>query len=198
MSSAVQKLIHLAAAGSGLSPELLSSPGGFLWWYLDLVNEDGDGLVVIWSFGLPFLPGYASSARRGAPQMPRERPSLNVSVYRGGELDFYLLQEFDPEQVQWHADEDGDRWRFGQSKLHSVAEQGSRFVELDLALDVPGVGETEVKVEVGGPGCCDADGHDPRRVTKELPFHDWTPLLSACPGVARVKVDGIETSIKGR
>ncbi len=195
-------MIHLAQAGSGLSPGLLSEPGGFLWWYLDLVDDNGNGLVVIWSYGLPFLPGYASAARRGTPQMPGDRPSLNVSVYRGGELDFYLLQEFDPEEVQWQADENGDSWRFGRSTLHSTVKGGQRAVKLDLLLDVPTLGErARIVVESRGPGCCNGNGHHPGKrstAAESLSFHDWTPILCACSGTAIIEVGDSRSRISGR
>lgn len=194
-------MIHLAQAGSGLSPGLLSEPGGFLWWYLDLVDDDGNGLVVIWSYGLPFLPGYASAARRGTPQKPGDRPSLNVSVYRKGELDFYLLQEFDPKEVQWQADENGDSWRFGRSTLHSTVEGGQRAVTLDLLLDVPTLGEkARIVVESQGPGCCNGNGHHPGQRTRSesISFHDWTPILCACSGTAVVEVGDSRSRISGR
>ena len=69
----------------------LDVPGGFLWWYVDLVDDHGDGLVLIASFGLPFLPGLLDAARRGAPLAPRERPALSLALYRGGKTSFYVL-----------------------------------------------------------------------------------------------------------
>ena len=65
------------------APEALTAPGGFVWWYLDLTDGAGNGVVLIWSFGLPFLPGYADAARKGQGQSPASRPSLNVAVYKG-------------------------------------------------------------------------------------------------------------------
>ena len=72
-------------------PATLQSSGGFLWWYLDLTDDDGNGMVLIWSFGLPFLPGLASEARAGRPKQPAESPSVNVVLYRNGRADFCLL-----------------------------------------------------------------------------------------------------------
>ena len=72
---------------------LLDARGGFAWWYVDLVDEAGNGVVVIWSFGLPFLPGYASASRAGKGERAGDRPSLNVAVYVRGELAAYVLEE---------------------------------------------------------------------------------------------------------
>ena len=33
----------------------------FSWWYIDVLNEQGDGCVCIFSQGLPFLPASDES-----------------------------------------------------------------------------------------------------------------------------------------
>jgi carotenoid 1,2-hydratase len=194
-------MIHLSPAGSGLSPSLLTRPGGFVWWYLDLVDEKGDGLVVIWSFGLPFLPGYAASARAGQGQLPAQRPSLNIATYRQGALDFYLLQEYDPADVTWTADDDGDTWRFGSSLLTSHQRQDKRTVSLDLHLDLPRHGGlTRITVNGEGPPRRDLDGTSEPSLRQHapLPDHDWTPLLAATTGRATITNNGAEHHIEGR
>lgn len=194
-------LIELSAPGAGLSPRLLSSPGGFLWWYLDLIDDEKNGLVVIWSFGLPFLPGYTHAARVGRPQRPRQRPSLNVSVVRDGTLDFYLLQEFHPREVHWDPTPRGDRWKFGRSRIESFVAAGRRRVTADLHLDVPRCDDVaHVELEASGPGCVDDTGcHDPtRRRCRPIPQHDWTPLLAACRGRAQAMTGDAEITLRGR
>jgi len=52
-------LIELSSAAVAPDPAVLRSPGGFTWFYVDLVDGQGRGATVIWSWGLPFLPGYA-------------------------------------------------------------------------------------------------------------------------------------------
>ena len=60
-------MIPVTPVPPGLADQaLLDVPGGFLWCYLDLVDATGDGLVLVVSFGLPFLPG-GSSARALLP-----------------------------------------------------------------------------------------------------------------------------------
>ncbi len=199
-SSPSRPLLELAPAGSGLSPKLLAAPGGFLWWYADLVAPNGDGLVVIWSFGLPFLPGYANAVRRGDAQLPSQRPSLNVSTYRRGELDFYLLQEFDPSRVQWDTDDDGDDWRFGHSRLSSRAVDGQRTLSLDLRLEVPHLARpARITLSATGPGCRPGDErHRPHwRCETGLPDHDWAPLLAAQRAWADLEIDGQPRRLRG-
>ena len=59
---------------------VVQEPGGFVWWYLDLGDHAGDGVVVIVGFGLPFLPGVEGAGRAGHPVPALERPSVTVSV----------------------------------------------------------------------------------------------------------------------
>lgn len=125
-------MIQLDDASHPLDGAFLQAPGGFAWWYLEIINEKGDGLVLIWSFGLPFLPGYASSARNGSGQRPEHRPSLNVAIYEAGELSFYVLHEFRPEDASWDG---AGRWTFGDTTIEQVDDEGSRFV--DVHLDCP-------------------------------------------------------------
>lgn len=181
--------LQLAPWGAGLSKRLLSVPGAFLWWYVDLVNHRGDGMVVIWSFGLPFLPGYTHGIRRGRPTVPAEVPSLNVASYRGGRADFYLLQRYEPEGVKWQCTPRGDRWRFGASTLRSEVCEHRRMVDIELALDVPAMERpVEVRLCAEGPGVCDGIScHEPSvRLDEPTPGHEWVPLLCACRGRAEL------------
>lgn len=111
--------LHLPATGAG----------GFSWRYLDLVDDQGDGLVLIWGWGLPFLcpPDTAS---------PADHPSINLAVYRGGKVIFYHLESLTPDRV---APIEGG-WRFGDSLLQSrrVADGWA----VDVALDLPIAGST--------------------------------------------------------
>ena len=194
-------LLELSPSGSGISPRLLEARGGFLWWYLDLVDPEGNGLVLIWSYGLPFLPGYASAARRDEAPRAAQRPSLTLSTYRQGELDFYLLQEFHPDEVQWETHDVGDTWRFAGSIIHSDADDQSRSITVDLKLDVP-QHDQPVGFTLGamGPGCRLPDTtHDPSvRRDDNLPDHDWVPLLTGLDASATLSVDGINQYFDGR
>ena len=89
--------------------------------------------VLIWAFGLPFLPKYASQSRLGKGPKPIERPSLNVSIYKEGKLDFYLLQEYDPADC----DATEHHWRFHNSLIlfEQVSERGS--LKIDLNCPIP-------------------------------------------------------------
>ncbi|WP_230470373.1 hypothetical protein [Lujinxingia vulgaris] len=196
----MSNLLHLSPAGSGVHPDLLKSAGGFAWWYLDLIDEKGDGLVCIWSFGLPFLPGYANAARRGQPQLPKHRPSLNLASFKGGKLDFYVLQEFAPEEVFWDAGQEGDRWTFGLSALESVQRGEERVVKLDLHLRMPDGQIATALIEAQGPAVRHS-GQKPdpaHRLIDPLPDHDWTPLLCHARARATLRAHGQTSTFEGR
>lgn len=168
-------LIHLSLPTHRLDPDLLDSNGGFLWWYADAVNEQGDGFVVIWSFGLPFLPGYAAAQRAGRAPTARSRPSLTVCIYQGGKLDFYLLQEYAPEDATW--DHDGC-WKFADSIFESSTIDGQRVLNAQLSMPVPG-SDSKFVAAASIAGVARRRGpNDARNST-----HDWSPLVG--PAVAK-------------
>lgn len=166
-------LITIAPPDPEFGREFLDSPGGFLWWYADLLDAQRSGLVLIWAFGLPFLPGYADRHRHGRSQHPRNRPSLNIAVYEKGELACYLLQEFAAEDAQWQ----GTSWRFGDSRIEERIRDGR--LELDVHLDCPIPGSDERlrgEVVIEGPARLRAAGD------RTAGHHDWSPLVGPSSG----------------
>lgn len=163
---------------------LLDARGGFAWWYVDLVDDAGNGVVVIWSYGLPFLPGYASAARRGAPERPGDRPSLNVAAYAGGKLIGYVLEEYPPDQAWWR---EGDaEWCFGRSRIVSALSGGRRFVDISLDCAVPGSSERLVgQVRVEGAVCRSPSPAE--AALAETSPHRWTPLVGLAHGTASLR-----------
>jgi carotenoid 1,2-hydratase len=60
--------------------------GGYVWWYIDALSDDGlHGLTLIAFVGSVFSPYYAWARRRGAPD-PVNHCALNMALYgpRGG------------------------------------------------------------------------------------------------------------------
>ena len=77
-----------------------SANQGFVWWYLDLVGEDGSGIVIIWGLRNPFLPVSYSGALG---------PSVSIVIYERGQKVFNLHQVHEDEQY----DQKGYRWTVG-------------------------------------------------------------------------------------
>lgn len=62
------------------------APGGYAWWYLDALSDDGrHGLVVIAFIGSVFSPYYAwSRSRQGGLADPQQHVAINVALYTPG------------------------------------------------------------------------------------------------------------------
>lgn len=195
-------MIALCSADHAPDPAVLHSPGGFTWFYVDIVDERGLGATVIWSWGLPFLPGYAGAARSGRPELPITRPSVNVVIYEQGRERFYLLSELPPEQCEWSAD--GRSWRLGRSTFRwtdtPAADGGAPTRELlaclDLALPTGGraTGELRIRGRLrrDPEGGSDAGGDDPAGA------HHWTPMIAAATASLDLKTPAGRLRVAGR
>lgn len=157
-------------------PEAAMDGPGFAWWYVDLVDDAGNGVVVIGAFGLPFLPGLASADRRGDPTPAHRRPSLNVAVYRNHQRLAYVLQEYPAEDCAWQQGQQ----RFGRSWVRSVVENGQCAVDITLDLDIPG-SPHRLTGHVRGQGAV------PQHAAAEQGPHGWTVLASG-PGDVDVRM----------
>lgn len=198
-------MIELSSADRPPDPAVLTSPGGFTWFYVDLVDDQGRGATVIWSWGLPFLPGYVQAARVGRPQLPINRPSVNVVVYSGGRERFYLLSELPAEDCDW--DPDGRSWRLGDCVFEwtdTGSDPGSdgpraaptRTLQASLDLALPTGGRVTGRLRVSGKlrrDCPDgATSADPAST------HLWTPMLAATRGCLELRTPGGQLRVQGR
>lgn len=157
----------LAPAAPDLSPP--ERPGGFSWRYLDLVDENGDGAVLIWGFALPFLSPPAD-------EPAALHPFLNLALYRGGRDVFYHLEEIDPGEV----DRVEHGWRFGENILQSWCVEGRSRVEARLRLPVPAE-DRRAEVHVT------AEARAVRPVERGEGPHRWSPI--GIPGRGRVVLE---------
>lgn len=130
-----RSMIEVADALQQTGRECVERAGGFAWWYADIVDEHGNGAVVIWSWGLPFLPGLLDATRQGKAQEAAAWPSLNVAFYRDGRQEYYLLQQFEPTEAHWESSNGGadEVWRFGSTVIRRSVAQGR--VRLEAAID---------------------------------------------------------------
>jgi carotenoid 1,2-hydratase len=183
----VPSLIAIDCANSPVDVGVLTKPGGFAWWYAELMDDEGSGAVVIWSFGLPFLPGYKSDHDRGQGTLPRSRPSLNVALYEKGKPTFYLLHEFSENDVSWDG---AHAWNFGQSTMKVEERDGRR--SLAMSIDCP-VAQSSQRLR----GQLTLEGTIPTMDAKArqladaalgaVTTHKWTPL--ALPAEGRFQFD---------
>jgi len=193
-------LITLSSADCGPDPAVLNDPGGFTWFYVDLVDDRGRGATLIWSWGLPFLPGYARSSRAGRPQLPVNRPSVNLVVYEGGRERFYLLSELAPDQCAWGPD--SRSWRLGDCSFTwtdtpSAAGHGpTRELQADLDLALPTGGRATGRLWLSGPLRRDPPGApgpaDPPGT------HVWAPMVAASRGGLELQTPGADLRVEGR
>jgi carotenoid 1,2-hydratase len=88
-------------------------PGGYTWWYLDALSDDGrSGITVIALLGSVFSPYYALARRRKNPD-PKHYSALNIALYgQGGKR--WAMTERGRRQVQALP----DTLRIGPSALH--------------------------------------------------------------------------------
>lgn len=64
--------------------DLSVARGGYVWWYVDALSQDGrHGITLIAFIGSVFSPYYAWARRVGNPD-PRDHCSLNVALYGEG------------------------------------------------------------------------------------------------------------------
>lgn len=145
-------------------------PGGYAWWYLDAVSDDGAyGITLIAFIGSVFSPYYAWSRRRGRGE-PLAHCAVNVALYGPGGR-WCMTERNRPAVSRTH-----DRLSIGPSALRWDGRA------LDVALEewavpiprrVRGRVRLHPSVVNGEPIELDPDGR-----------HRWTPVSPA----ARVEV----------
>lgn len=107
-----------------------SSPGGFVWWYVDITAPTGESLVLIWSEGLPFLAGSREA------QLCGERPSVCLALYERTACVWYSLEEIQESQLN----EQGSG-RMGRNLFTVTQNQEESSLHAVLDLMIPGSSE---------------------------------------------------------
>jgi hypothetical protein len=168
-------MLNLAREDALDLSQVLETPGGFAWWYADLVDVQGRALVLIWSYGLPFLPGSRANPR------PLERPSISLATYEGGRCSFYLLQTYARQEAR--LDDDGSM-RLGSSRIRLSREGDDAILEAELDLPIPGGGRVTGQVRARGARCripCVGDEPSSQR---------WAPIMAAAEGRVQLAWQG--------
>ena len=185
-------VIGISSPQRTIDPSTSQVPGGFLWWYLDLVDERGDGLVLIWSQNLPFLPSVSYGLRHGERPIPADHPSLNVVVHQRGRPAFYALQQHAPGDWAW--DPDAQTWQIGRTRLQ-VEDHPDGRMTLTGTLDCPIPASTERLtgvIRVAGHRRLPGDTIDHRS------SHLWCPLMTATTGEASLSWGSGDADLQGR
>lgn len=89
--------------------------GGYSWWYLDALSDDGrHGLTIIAFVGSVFSPYYARARARSRWGMadPLEHCAINVAVY-GPKADAWVLSEYRQREVE----RSEDRFDVGRTSM---------------------------------------------------------------------------------
>ena len=95
-------------------------PGGYAWWYLDAVSDDGArALTAIFFIGSVFSPDYAARLSRGEPARAQEHVAVNLALYERGHKRAWVMSEY------------------GESELGPIGEAGPR---IGRSVIEPGVG----------------------------------------------------------
>lgn len=185
-------MIGLSSPEDTIEPRLSDAPGGFFWWYLDLVDPHGDGLVLIWSQNLPFLPDVAYGLRNGDRPLPRAHPSINVVVHQAGRPTFYALQQH--EAGDWSWDPAGRTWQIGGSTLRfAVGPDGAAVLTAALDCPIPATGD-RLRGTVRVTGQRRLPGETVRRTSPHL----WCPLMTATTGTASLSWGSGSAELSGR
>lgn len=163
--------------------DLLDRPGAFEWWYADLLDGEGNGVVLIASFGLPMIP-LALAARRKVP--PRDLPALAFSVYRAGRPHHWAFQTFQPGEAGW----DGDRRWFAshEVKLHIGPDEATLNATLN---GTTGRAPFHGTIRVTGPLRTPSAG-EPAAAE-----HAWSLLSASATGTADLVIEGRPFRVEG-
>ncbi|WP_295389080.1 carotenoid 1,2-hydratase [uncultured Thiodictyon sp.] len=158
------------APGCGPLFDAPVAPGGYLWWYVDGLSDDGrHGITLIAQVGSCFSPYYARARRRGDSD-PLNHNSLNVALY--GEVKGWSMTERGRSALR----RDASRLEIGPSAL---SWDGTCLtIQIDeVTVPVPkrirGTVKLYPRTVAGQPYFLDGAGH-----------HCWAPIA---PG-ARVEV----------
>jgi carotenoid 1,2-hydratase len=156
-------------------------PGGYVWWYVDALSEDGRfGLSIIAFIGSVFSPYYAFARRRG-PAEPLNHCALNVALYGPGVGRWTMT-----ERGRRHVSVAAQRLVIGPSALHWDGEALTIAIdEIGMPLPIPRRVRGTVRVR-------------PRAVTDHVVTlntagnHRWWPIAP----LSTVEVDLAEPDLR--
>lgn len=177
-------MLTVAQPNQKQTMDIVRTAGGFLWWYADLRTPSGDGLVVIWSLGLPFLPGSRSK------RLPAERPAVSVAHYASGKQQLYLLQDYPSDEAD--IDPLTGCARIGHSTYQISAVGDELLLEIELDEPIPSSDERlHARIRVTGP----ATALEPSATGDDV--HVWAPKTVHAQGSATLSYAGQVHKLRG-
>jgi carotenoid 1,2-hydratase len=124
------------------------APGGYLWWYVDALSDDGlHGLSIIAFVGSVFSPYYAlARARNGGVAEPENFCAINVALYGAAGKRWTMT-----ERGRRHIQRTRDSFTIGPSALH----WNGRSLVIDInEINVPIPSRVRGRVTVTPEGLC--------------------------------------------
>lgn len=155
------------------------APGGYAWWYVDGLSDDGlHGVSIIGFVGSVFSPYYRRARRNGAVD-PEDFCAINVALYSRG-ASRWTMTERSAARVTRNADElivgpSAMRWE-GDQFVIDIEERGFPII-------APVRGQLRI-TPIARPGRSFA--------LDEAGLHRWTPIAP----LARIEVDMREPSLR--
>lgn len=126
----------------GVGGSIVEADTAFSWGYVDVIDAEGNGVVIIWGFANPFVPGTLSRFRKDSRPAAADEPSLCVSVYERGRSVFYLVRKLP-------AVTEASPFAAGGVDLCGVSVRFEEGLTVTLDVPVPGgdpvVGELRLK-----------------------------------------------------
>lgn len=156
--------------------------GGYAWWYVDALSDDGrHGLTIIGFIGSVFSPYYAWARRRAAPGKaePLNHNALNVALYgRSGHR--WAMTERGSAAIERRQ----ELLRIGPSRMQW--RRGELTVDLD-EITAPWPSRIRGQVRLHATAAC----------TLDVPLdthgqHRWSPIAP----IARVEVDLVQPALR--
>ena len=123
-------------------------PGGYLWWYVDALSDDGEhGLSIIAFVGSVFSPYYALARRlQGGVADPENFCALNVALYGKGGKRWTMT-----ERGRQHIHRSAHHYKIGPSSLHWNGQD--LVIDID-EINVPWPKRVRGRVTVRPEGLC--------------------------------------------
>lgn len=186
MGVGCSEVIEMMNKDSSYFANSLHTDGGFCWWYADLVDQQGNGCVLVWSFGLPFLPGSRKK------QAGWRRPSVHFALYESGRAKLYLLNQHSPEKADIAPASGSGSIGASRFLLEEVAGRLKMHAQLHELIDSSGE-ELEVDLRIEGPALDLPNAG----ANLEQSAHVWAPRSLTASGKVEIQTHDYSCSLEG-